>query len=191
MDPYTTHGAFSWSELTTPDLQAALAFYGQLFGWTSENMDMGTGAYHVIMVGETGIGGVMAPPPGGAEGRVRRPGPYRLDLRRAAGAPIAREIPRAHAAGEARWACGRSSEGSRANQGPHLRVVKRLAGVTSRGKVAFGSYPRPPARQEATRSLAVAGPFLRQRAGHEFAFLLQRRAVVDRAHQQQPRHGSQ
>ncbi len=64
MDVYQTHGAFSWSELLTPDPQAALAFYGQLFGWTSEDMDMGSGSYHVIKAGDTSIGGVMAPPPG-------------------------------------------------------------------------------------------------------------------------------
>lgn len=67
MDVYKTHGAFSWSELMTPDPKAALAFYGQLLGWTSEDMDMGTGAYHVVKAGGSSIGGVMAPPPG-AEG---------------------------------------------------------------------------------------------------------------------------
>ncbi len=75
MDVYKTHGAFSWSELTTPDPQAALAFYGQLFGWTSENMDMGTGAYHVVKVGDGSVGGVMAPPPG-AEGMPAMWGVY-------------------------------------------------------------------------------------------------------------------
>lgn len=64
MDAYRTHGAFSWSELITPDPEAALAFYGRLFGWTSENMDMGGGAYHVVKAGGTSVAGVMAPPPG-------------------------------------------------------------------------------------------------------------------------------
>ena len=67
MDVYKTHGAFSWSELMTPDPKAAIAFYGQLLGWTSEDMDMGTGSYHVVKAGGSSIGGVMAPPPG-AEG---------------------------------------------------------------------------------------------------------------------------
>jgi uncharacterized protein len=64
MDVYRTHGAFSWSELMTPNPAAASEFYGALFGWTSEVNDMGTGPYHVIKVGDTSIGGMMAPPPG-------------------------------------------------------------------------------------------------------------------------------
>ena len=40
MDVYKTHGAFSWSELMTSDPTAAAAFYGPLFGWTVQTMDM-------------------------------------------------------------------------------------------------------------------------------------------------------
>ena len=65
MDVYKTHGAFSWSELMTSDPQAAGAFYGQLFGWTTQDMDMGTGPYHVVKVGDTSVGGIMGMPPGG------------------------------------------------------------------------------------------------------------------------------
>jgi predicted enzyme related to lactoylglutathione lyase len=68
MDAYKTHGAFSWSELMTPDPKAALTFYGQLFGWQHEDMDMGTGPYHVIKVGDSSIGGVMGMPPDAAAG---------------------------------------------------------------------------------------------------------------------------
>jgi predicted enzyme related to lactoylglutathione lyase len=63
MDAYTTHGAFSWNELTTTDPAAAAAFYGRLLGWTTEVMDMGTGPYTVIKCGDTSIGGIMATPP--------------------------------------------------------------------------------------------------------------------------------
>ncbi|MCP5287172.1 MAG: VOC family protein [Burkholderiaceae bacterium] len=63
MDVYKTHGAFSWSELMTPNPKAALAFYGDLFGWTSQEMDMGSGAYHVVKVGDTQVAGVMGMPP--------------------------------------------------------------------------------------------------------------------------------
>jgi hypothetical protein len=66
MDVYKTHGAFSWSELMTTDPAAAVSFYGRLFGWTAEDMDMGTGPYHVLKIGETSIGGVMGMPPGAA-----------------------------------------------------------------------------------------------------------------------------
>jgi len=64
MDAFKTHGAFSWSELTTGDPAAAAAFYGPLFGWRVEAMDMGGGPYHVLKVGETAVGGIMKTPPG-------------------------------------------------------------------------------------------------------------------------------
>jgi uncharacterized protein len=63
MDAYKTHGAFSWCELGTTEPTQALAFYGKLFGWTSEDMDMGSGPYHVLKVGGESIGGVMKNPP--------------------------------------------------------------------------------------------------------------------------------
>jgi uncharacterized protein len=63
-DVYAVPGAISWAELTTPDTRAATAFYGSLFGWTFEDMNVGTGAYHVFKVGGTSMGGVMSPPPG-------------------------------------------------------------------------------------------------------------------------------
>ncbi len=64
MNPYETHGAFSWSELMTSDPKAAGAFYGKLFGWKVETSDMGTGPYHVVKIGDTSIGGIMGKPPG-------------------------------------------------------------------------------------------------------------------------------
>ena len=36
MDASKTHGAISWSELTTDDPMAAAEFYGTLLGWTFE-----------------------------------------------------------------------------------------------------------------------------------------------------------
>ena len=63
MDPMKTPGAFSWSELLTTDPSAAAEFYGKLFGWTLKTMDMGMGPYHVVHVGENGIGGIMKLPP--------------------------------------------------------------------------------------------------------------------------------
>jgi predicted enzyme related to lactoylglutathione lyase len=65
MEVFKTHGAFSWSELMTTDPAATTAFYGQLFGWTVDTMDMGTGPYHVVKVGDTAVGGVMGIPPDG------------------------------------------------------------------------------------------------------------------------------
>lgn len=63
MDAFTTPGAFSWSELTTPDPQAAAEFYGALFGWTLDAMQMPDSVYHVIKLGETAVGGIMTTPP--------------------------------------------------------------------------------------------------------------------------------
>ncbi|WP_428423196.1 VOC family protein [Methylibium sp.] len=63
MDAYTTHGAFSWSELMTKDAAAATQFYGPLLGWTFDTMNMPHGAYHVIKVGDTPVGGIMGPAP--------------------------------------------------------------------------------------------------------------------------------
>jgi predicted enzyme related to lactoylglutathione lyase len=63
MDAYTTHGAFSWSELMTTDARAATEFYGSLFGWKVEVMPMPEGNYHVLKVGDTSVGGIMARPP--------------------------------------------------------------------------------------------------------------------------------
>jgi predicted enzyme related to lactoylglutathione lyase len=63
MDTYTTHGAFSWSELMTTDARAATEFYGTLFGWKVEPMEMPGGTYHVLKVGDTSVGGIMSMPP--------------------------------------------------------------------------------------------------------------------------------
>ncbi len=63
-DVYRTHGAFSWNELSTPDPAGAAAFYGELFGWTTQQMGPEMGHYRVVSVGKTGVAGIMAPPPG-------------------------------------------------------------------------------------------------------------------------------
>ena len=62
------HGAFSWSELITPDPAAVAPFYGAVFGWTVETVPMPTGEYtvfHVAHGNENGIAGAMAPPVAG------------------------------------------------------------------------------------------------------------------------------
>lgn len=64
MDVYTTPGAFSWSELMTPDPASAREFYGALFGWTFDEMPMPEGTYNVIKLGEASVGGIMGTPPG-------------------------------------------------------------------------------------------------------------------------------
>lgn len=59
MDVNKTHGAFSWSELMTPSPSGATEFYGGLFGWTLETMDMPTGKYTVASVNGTPVAGIM------------------------------------------------------------------------------------------------------------------------------------
>lgn len=58
---YETPGHVSWNELSTTDGDAALAFYGTLFGWENrETMDMGPmGGYHFLDTGETRLGALV------------------------------------------------------------------------------------------------------------------------------------
>ena len=62
MDAYQTPGAFSWNELMTSDPEAALGFYTALLGWKVQKMAMPGMDYHVVKVGDTSVGGVMALP---------------------------------------------------------------------------------------------------------------------------------
>lgn len=57
-------GALSWNELATPDLDASAAFYGDLFGWTTEEMPEVSG-YRIIRAADGHTNGgmsTMAPP---------------------------------------------------------------------------------------------------------------------------------
>ena len=52
-------GCLTWNELGTPDAGAARAFYEDLFGWGTEEMDTGGGpSYTIVMVGERSNGGI-------------------------------------------------------------------------------------------------------------------------------------
>ncbi|NNF04318.1 MAG: VOC family protein [Rhodothermales bacterium] len=63
MNPYKTHGAFSWSELMTTDPEAAREYYSSVFPWTFSEMEMGDdGVYHVAAVGGKPVGGIMKRP---------------------------------------------------------------------------------------------------------------------------------
>ncbi len=52
-------GAMCWNELTTRDVEAAKAFYSQVFGWTWEAMPMEGFTYWMFQVGGRGVGGLM------------------------------------------------------------------------------------------------------------------------------------
>ena len=57
------HGASSWNELMITDLNAAKAFYGELLGWTLQDIKAGDMDYTMIKMGDKEIGGMMAMPP--------------------------------------------------------------------------------------------------------------------------------
>jgi uncharacterized protein len=63
-DPETSDrpnlGTFCWTELASTDPEKAAAFYGEIFGWSYDSMDMGPmGTYRVAKRGERQVGGIM------------------------------------------------------------------------------------------------------------------------------------
>jgi predicted enzyme related to lactoylglutathione lyase len=59
-NPFQQHGAFSWFELITPDIEAAKSFYGKLFGWRLEASSLEGIDYSLIKVGDQEVGGIMS-----------------------------------------------------------------------------------------------------------------------------------
>ena len=55
-------GVFVWDELGTSDADDAARFYGEVFGWTTEDMGPDYGGYRIFMRGDTRVGGLMALP---------------------------------------------------------------------------------------------------------------------------------
>ncbi len=54
------HGAVWWTELMTPDPAAARAYYGDVCGWSFEEMQMETGGvYHVGRHGDRPVIGIF------------------------------------------------------------------------------------------------------------------------------------
>ena len=60
---FKQHGAFSWCELMTTNVDAAKTFYSALFGWETEDMSMPEMVYTVVKAGGEEVGGIMAMPP--------------------------------------------------------------------------------------------------------------------------------
>jgi uncharacterized protein len=53
-------GTFVWNELHSSDPERAAGFYGELFGWKLESMDMGpAGTYRMAKRGDKQAGGIM------------------------------------------------------------------------------------------------------------------------------------
>ena len=57
-----SHGCFVWYELTTPDMEAACAFYADVLGWGSRDASMPGMAYRVLTVEDTPVAGMMSLP---------------------------------------------------------------------------------------------------------------------------------
>jgi predicted enzyme related to lactoylglutathione lyase len=58
-----THGRFCWDELATNDPEKAVKFYGALFGWTVQGMDMGGGmTYWMAQKDGAQVAGIMKMP---------------------------------------------------------------------------------------------------------------------------------
>ncbi len=56
------NGAFGWFELMTTDVDAAKAFYKELFGWEYETVPMPGAEYTVIKVDGNAVAGIMVMP---------------------------------------------------------------------------------------------------------------------------------
>jgi uncharacterized protein len=54
------HGALSWNELASPDLDASAGFYGELFGWDAQPLEDMPFPYRVIQNAGSGNGGMRA-----------------------------------------------------------------------------------------------------------------------------------
>jgi hypothetical protein len=51
-------GALAWNELATPDVDAAIGFYGDLFGWTTHPFENSPERYEIIRNADRGNGGI-------------------------------------------------------------------------------------------------------------------------------------
>lgn len=61
-DAMKQHGAFSWNELMTNDVQGAKTFYAELLGWTLQDYKPGEMDYTMVKAGDTEVGGIMTIP---------------------------------------------------------------------------------------------------------------------------------
>ncbi len=56
-------GVFLWDELWSADVEASKRFYGEVFGWTTADMDMGDMVYTIFRrAGDTDTAGLLAKP---------------------------------------------------------------------------------------------------------------------------------
>ncbi|HSD88630.1 MAG TPA: VOC family protein [Kofleriaceae bacterium] len=57
-------GKFVWFDYIAQDQAKALAFYGELFGWKTQEIPVGGGSYTMFLINDQGIGGFMKTPAG-------------------------------------------------------------------------------------------------------------------------------
>lgn len=69
------HGAFSWNELMTTDVQASKSFYSELFGWEMHDEKLPDMTYTMLKAGNQEVGGIMQIPDD-AQGAVSSWGSY-------------------------------------------------------------------------------------------------------------------
>ncbi len=50
-----------WVDLSSPDVSAATSFYGQLFGWTAQDLGEEAGHYHMFKMGDKVVAAVSPP----------------------------------------------------------------------------------------------------------------------------------
>lgn len=58
-----SEGKFVWFDYVTPDVAKAVAFYGELFNWKTQEIPGPQGTYTMLLVGDQGLGGVWKAPP--------------------------------------------------------------------------------------------------------------------------------
>lgn len=62
-DVMSEPNTMAWNELMTRDTAAAQKFFTELLGWSYQDMDMGEmGTYHIIMLDDRPVGGMMTIP---------------------------------------------------------------------------------------------------------------------------------
>lgn len=62
-DECKKHGAFSWNELMTTDVESAKKFYTELLGWETEDFPVEGMNYTVVKPNGDPAGGIMSMPP--------------------------------------------------------------------------------------------------------------------------------
>lgn len=59
MNPFATHGAFSWFELLSGDVEGSKQFYGELFGWEFKKADNVEFDYQVVSLNGQEMAGIL------------------------------------------------------------------------------------------------------------------------------------